>query len=93
MQEQFIREIDWQIDLEQFDIFLGGLIRSDGEANHAVAIYNNWIFDANEKIAIPLCKEGLDYYVSTIDSKHESVSFTGGFYFREQGKKKVKTQL
>ena len=81
----FISEIDWQIDLEQFDIFLGGLIGSDGEANHAVAIYNNWIFDANEKIAIPLCKEGLDYCVSTIDSMNEFISFTGGFYFREQG--------
>ena len=41
-------------------------------------------FDANEKIAIPLCKSGLDYCISTKDNSYEFVSFTSGFYFREQ---------
>ena len=82
-----INEFNWQLDLDQFDIFVAGLVGTDGIANHAIAIYNNWIFDGNEKIAIPLCKEGLDYCVSTVESSIKFVSFTGGFYFREEGKK------
>ena len=82
-----MKDFDWQIDLEQFDIFFGGLVGTDGIANHAVVIYKNWIFDAKEKIAIPLCRDGLDYCVSTIDSRYAFLSFTGGFYLRECGKR------
>ena len=32
-------------------------------------------------------KEGLKYCVSTVDSSIEFLLFTGGFYFREEGKK------
>jgi len=54
---------------------------NDGHANHAVAIFNGWIFDSNEKIAIPLCQEGLDYCVSTKEEKVKFVKFNNGFYF------------
>ena len=37
----YIQNIDWQIHLDQFDIILGGLVGTDGIANHAVTIYNN----------------------------------------------------
>ena len=61
---------------------------NDGHANHAVAIFNGWIFDSNEKIAIPLCQEGLDYCVSTKEEKVKFVKFNDGFYFRENSQKK-----
>ena len=82
-----IQDIDWQIYLDLFDIFLDGLVGTDGIENHTVAIYKNSIFGTIEKIAITFCKKGLDYCVSTIDSKYEFVSFAGGFYFREWGEK------
>ena len=84
----------WDTDINQYDIFVAGVVGTDGVANHAIAIYNNWVFDANEKIALPLCKEALDYCVSTKDQKFEFVKFTSGFYYREQGKKlRLKRQL
>ena len=91
-----IKHINWKEDIKQFDIFVAGILGSDGIANHAIAIYNNWIFDANEKIAIPLCKAGLDYCVSTKDDSYEFVKFTSGFYFREQNgneKQRLKRRL
>ena len=51
----------WDTDINQYDIFVAGIVGTDGVAYHAIAIYNNWVFDANEKIALPLCKEALDY--------------------------------
>ena len=88
LHNKHIHRVDWKKDIKQFDIFVGGILGSDGIANHAIAIHNNWIFDANENIAIPLCKSGLDYCVSTKDHTYEFVKFTSGFYYREQGKKK-----
>ena len=88
LHNKHIHRVDWKKDIKQFDIFVGGILGSDGIANHAIAIHNNWIFDANESIAIPLCKSGLDYCVSTKDHTYEFVEFTSGFYYREQGKKK-----
>ena len=90
LRNKHISRINWKEDIELFDIFVSGILGTDGIANHAIAIYNNWIFDANEMVAIPLCKSGLDYCVSTIDQRNEFVKFTSGFYYREQGKKKNK---
>ena len=89
-----IDKMRWDTDINQYDIFVAGVVGTDGVANHAIAIYNNWVFDANEKIALPLCKEALDYCVSTKDQKFEFVKFTSGFYYREQGNKlRLKRQL
>ena len=52
-----IKNLDWQLQLEQSDIFLGGMVGADSIANHAVAIYNNWIFDANEKMLYHCAKK------------------------------------
>ena len=82
-----IWKVRWK-DIKQFDIFVGGLLGTDSIANHAIAIYNNWIFDGNKKVAIPPCQEGLDYCVSTKYFKCKFVKFTGGFYLRERGDKK-----
>ena len=52
-----IRYINWKEDIRQFDIFVAGILGSDGIANHAIAIYNNWIFDANEKLQYLYAKQ------------------------------------
>ena len=84
-----IHTIKWT-KIRQFDIFVAGILGNDRVGNHAVAIYNNWIFDSNEKIAIPLCKDGLDYCVSTKVNKFEFQSFTSGFFFRERSGSRIK---
>lgn len=68
---------------KKYNLFVAIIKRLDNIANHAVGIYNSWIFDSNEKVAIPLCQEGLKYCVSTEDEMIQFVSFTCEFYFRE----------
>ena len=94
LHNKHIDQIDWKNNIKQFDIFVGGILGTDGIANHAVAIYNNWIFDANESIAILLCKLGLDYCVSTKKDTFEIIELTSGFSYREQGnKQRLKRRL
>ena len=38
---------------------------SDHNNNHAIAIFNGWIYDANMKHAIPYTREGLDFTTKT----------------------------
>ena len=71
----------------RFYIFLRVLIESDKHINYAIAIFNKWIFDSNEKSAIPLCQEGLNYCVSSKNEKVEFIGFKRGFFFRENSKK------
>ena len=61
---------------------------TDGIANQAIGIYNNWIFDLNERVAIPLCQEGLDCCVSTKSVSNQFIPFTGEC-FGENSKKKT----
>jgi hypothetical protein len=66
-------EPDWRVHalketkkLEQFlqptssmrTLVLSG---SDGDTSHAVSIYDNWIFDSGLPMALPLCKEALNF--------------------------------
>ena len=87
-----IQSLSWEKDLQPFDMFIGVLQGSDGEINHAIGIFNNWIFDGNEKVAIPLCKEGLDYCCSTSEIKNEFVKFYDGFFFRDMSEKKQRAK-
>ena len=81
-----VKDMKWDEDIQNYDLFLGVLKGSDGQVNHAVGIFNNWIFDGNEDIAIPLSKEGLDYCVSTPKTKVEFLKFNDVFLFRENNK-------
>ena len=82
-----IKNFRWNEDIKQFDLFLGVLKGSDGQVNHAVGIFNNWIFDSNEDCAIPLSQEGLDYCVSTPTMRNKFVGCNNGLYFRENSKR------
>ena len=48
-------------ELPRHNIFLGIIETSDGHVNHAVTLFQDWIFDSNEEKAIPLCAQGLNY--------------------------------
>ena len=78
-----IKEMSWNEDINRYDLFVGVLKGSDGHVNHSVWILNNWIFDSNENIAIPLSQEGLDYCVSTPTARVEFVAFNDGFIFEK----------
>ena len=73
--------------MHQYDLFISIIKGLDDIAKHAIGIYNNLIFDSNESVAISLCQEGLDYCVSTKGVRSQFVSFTAGFFFRENSKK------
>ena len=76
-------KFNWETDIQKNDMIIAVLEGSDGQVNHAVGICNSYIFDANEESAIPLCKEGLDYCVSSPVEKLQFIRFARGFYFRE----------
>ena len=50
----------------------------------------NLIFDANEKRAMPLSQEALDYCVSTSDKPCTCIGFFKTYLFRYIGKKEAK---
>ena len=66
---------------------------SDGEINHAIGIYNGWIFDSNEEIAIPLCDAGLNYCVSAPGLKAIFLGFRRAFVYRTEKKNLYKEML
>ena len=67
---------DWHDLLEdQRTVFLGVLFSSDGNSSHAVAIHGGFIYDANEVVALPLCKDALDYCTSTEQKRSKFMEF------------------
>ena len=51
---------DWQKDLDLNMILVGVIKDSDVSCQHAVTIFCKWVFNSNEKVALPLCQESLD---------------------------------
>ena len=51
---------NWEKDLDVSMILVRVIQDSDGSCQHAVTILCKWVFDSNEKVALPLCQEGLD---------------------------------
>jgi len=78
---------DWQLLQEQMKdtMVLAVLNESDGNGSHAVTIHSGFVYDANEVVAIPLCKEALDYCCSTSTVKNEFVSFRKATLFFYDG--------
>jgi hypothetical protein len=67
--------INWQLLQEQMKntMVLAVLNESNGNGSHAVTIHGGCVYDANEVVAIPLCKEALDYCCSTSTVAEELV--------------------
>jgi hypothetical protein len=83
---------DWRCDMRHYEVLLGVLLANDNSCSHAVAIHDNFVIDANEAIALPLCAEALNYCTSTAHVKSEFVRFKRGFRFHYKGKKKTKLE-
>jgi hypothetical protein len=67
---------DWKLLQDQMKdtILLGVLNKLNGNGSYAVTIHCGYVYDANEVVAIPLCKEALEYCCSTSTVKNEFVS-------------------
>jgi hypothetical protein len=74
-------------DLDDKTIFVAVLFSSDGSSSHAVSIHGKYIYDANEVVALPLCKQALDYCTSTEILRSTFVDFRRGYLFQYNGKK------
>lgn len=79
------QNFDWKTKIDTSVIVLGVLRASDGNCSHAVTIHGRFIYDANERVAIPLTKEGLDYCTSDGDRKSEFCGFVRGYIYTYQG--------
>ena len=77
------------MDLDEFDksaIYSVIIDATDGHQSHCVAIYDGWIFDSNEKTALPLCQASLDYICceGEQEAKFEGFLFGYKFYLRKE---------
>ena len=86
------KQFNWKKDIKPRDVFVGVLFASDSSCCHAVTIHCGFVYDANEKVAIPLCQEALDYCTSTEYVKSTFIKFRRGYIFHYEGTKKEKTQ-
>ena len=78
-----------RLHLHASDVFVGQMQAKDGSSTHAVSIFNNWIFDSNEKRAIPLCDEGLDVCCSTDEDYSQFLFFERGILVKDNRKRKA----
>ena len=81
------RDFNWKIDMRENEVVLGVLLASDDSCSHAVTLHGNFIYDANEAFALPLCDEALDYCTSTSTVKSTFIRFKFGFRFYYNGEK------
>lgn len=81
---------DWKVDLKEDEVVLGVLQASDDSCSHAVTIHGDFIYDANERIALRLCDEALDYCTSSETVQSKFVAFKLGFRFFYEGKRPLR---
>jgi hypothetical protein len=86
----------WEDDIKDNMLFVGVIKDNTNSCQHAITIFNNWIYDSNEPFALPLSKESLDcctWEIKDGEIKHAPlfVSFIDGWLFQaEQETKKKK---
>ncbi len=83
---------DFKKELKETEIFVGVLLASDGNSNHAITIHGGFVYNANEQVAIPLCQEALDYCTCTPTENGHFVEFQRGFMLQYVGGKKNRIQ-
>ena len=88
--EYIPKNYDWTVGLDERHMLLGVLKASDGSCCHAVTVHGGFVYDANERIALPLCAEALNYCTSTPLVKSEFKGFRRGFFLRYKGTKEGK---
>jgi len=85
------KNLQWK-DLPKNQILLAVLLGSDGSNSHCICIHGEWIFDANETVAIPFCQEGLNYCASNAERPCAFIRFWKGFIFFYEGKQVSKIE-
>ena len=85
-------KFDWENDGENM-ILVGVMQASEGSCQHAVTIYQKWVFDSNEEV--PLCQESLDCCTwevkdGKVTAYSKFVKFIDGWIFYEKDRKKEK---
>jgi hypothetical protein len=60
---------------------------SDGTTSHAITVHDNIIFDSNERTAIPLCQDNLNYLCSTTMRQATFKGIIAGYVYHEHGQK------
>lgn len=86
--ERLPDDFDWRCDIRKHEVVVGVLLADDNNCSHAITIHDDFVFDANETIALPLCDEALNYCTSTAHAKSEFVRFKRGFRFYYNGFRK-----
>lgn len=76
---------DWKVDMNKSVIMVGVLISSDGNCSHAITLHDRFIYDANERVAIPLSQEGLDYCTSDGERRSKFLHFLRGYKYQYRG--------
>ena len=77
------RRFDLLNEHNKYLVCLVGLTGSDGKRNHAVAVADNMIFDANHERAIPFTRENLEHCCSTVSSRCEFKRVGDGLLFKK----------
>jgi hypothetical protein len=86
--ERLPDDFNWRCDIRKHEVVVGVLLADDNNCSHAITIHDDFVFDANETIALPLCDEALNYCTSTVHVKSEFVRFKRGFRFHYNGFRK-----
>ena len=79
------KNFDWKVDMNKSVITVGVLILSDGNCSHAITLHDRFIYDANERVAIPLSQEGLDYCTSDGERRSKFLHFLRGYKYQYRG--------
>ena len=62
-------------DLKKEKVYSASLQSTDGGVDHAVTIFNGWIFDSNFPQALPVDKKSFDLCCSTDEIQQSFVKF------------------
>ena len=84
------RHFDCLHSLEKCDMLVAVLTASDGSCSHAVTMHGGYVFDANEKFALKLSQESLDYCCSSATTKATFNRLRRGYFIRYEGKRQQK---
>ena len=83
-------KFDWKHCLKVDMILVGVLHASDGHTSHAITCHGGYIFDSNEKLALPLCQAALDFCTCSQEKNSVFLGFKKGILFQYKGNKPEK---
>ena len=89
------KNFNWEKDVNDYMFVVGVILDSTNCQQHAITIFQKWIYDSNEPFALPLCKGSLDCCSwdirnGNVHGASSFVKFSDGWIFRELEMKKKK---